>query len=167
MDPLTRRRVEGILPTDRRVQDLIVAHLDHSWDATPQTSNHTMSAADMAADGVELFAIFENDIAVGVGGLKDLGQGEVEVKSVHVAAQARGKGVARDIMTHLQHVARANGAKAMDLETGSDLLPEYDAARRLYERLGFEYCGPIFGYTEDPNSVFMRLLLEPHPETPQ
>ncbi|MEM9124700.1 MAG: GNAT family N-acetyltransferase, partial [Pseudomonadota bacterium] len=40
-------------------------------------------------------------------------------------------------------------------------LPEYDAARKLYEALGYSYCGPIFGYTPDPNSAFMRLTLEP------
>jgi putative acetyltransferase len=45
------------------------------------------------------------------------------------------------------------------LETGSDLLPEYDAARALYEKLGYAYCAPIPGYDADPNSAFMRLEL--------
>ncbi|GEM_PF-6407202 len=32
-------------------------------------------------------------------------------------------------------------------------------ARRLYEKFGFEYCGPIGGYRLDPLSVFMTRVL--------
>jgi putative acetyltransferase len=81
------------------------------------------------------------------------------VKSVYVAAAARGRGLARKIMQHLESEARSSGVTALVLETGSDLLPDYDAARALYEKLGYDYCGPFQGYTADPNSAFMRLAL--------
>ena len=153
-------RIVAIDPADPRVAPLLEAHLRHSWDATPQTSNHTMTAGAMAKDHVSLFAAFDDADTVGCGGLKDLGDGQFEVKSVHVSEAARGRGVARAIMAHLTAEAQRRGARALVLETGSEILSEYDAARALYERLGFHYCGPIPGYAPDPNSAFMRLPLD-------
>ena len=45
------------------------------------------------------------------------------------------------------------GFTRISLETGSYefFLP----ARKLYEKFGFEYCGPFADYQADPNSVFM------------
>jgi putative acetyltransferase len=34
-------------------------------------------------------------------------------------------------------------------------------AHRLYESVGFTRTGPFGAYAEDPNSVFMTLLLAP------
>jgi putative acetyltransferase len=45
------------------------------------------------------------------------------------------------------------------LETGSERVPGYDAARALYQRLGYRRCGVLPGYWRDPNSVFLRLDL--------
>ena len=45
----------------------------------------------------------------------------------------------------------------MSLETGSAEV--FRPARRLYESLGFTYCGPFVGYALDPFSVFMTLEL--------
>ena len=60
-------------------------------------------------------------------------------------------------MAFLADVAKADGASALVLETGSDLLPGYDAARALYRALGYTLCDPIPGYKVDPNSIFLRL----------
>jgi len=62
-------------------------------------------------------------------------------------------------MAHMITVARDDGVDALVLETGHS--EAYAPARRLYETLGFVYCGPIPGYEPDPNSVFMRLGLDP------
>jgi putative acetyltransferase len=35
----------------------------------------------------------------------------------------------------------------------------FKPAQRLYESVGFVYCGPFGEYTEDPNSVFMTMRL--------
>ena len=68
------------------------------------------------------------------------------------------------IMNHLADLARAEGVSALVLETGANHLSEYDAARKLYETLGYSYCGPIYGYDADPNSAFMRLDLTSSPK---
>ncbi len=121
----------------------------------------------MAEDGVLLFALLDGRTAIACGGLKDLGDGLFEVKSVHVAERARGQGLSRLVMAHLEAEARTQGARELVLETGSERLPAYDAARALYEQLGYAYCGPIPGYDVDPDSAFMRLPLEQAVETPQ
>ncbi|HMM65526.1 MAG TPA: GNAT family N-acetyltransferase, partial [Dokdonella sp.] len=35
----------------------------------------------------------------------------------------------------------------------------FEPARALYERFGFDYCGPFADYVEDPYSVFMTKAL--------
>ncbi|CUK01744.1 putative N-acetyltransferase YsnE [Ruegeria denitrificans] len=150
-------------PGAEDLRPIIQAHLAHSWDATPQTSNHTLDVDALREPGIRFWAIYEDDAPLGCGALKALPDGTAEVKSVHILPQARGRGLARTMMDHLANLARSEGVSALVLETGAALLTEYDAARKLYEALGYSYCGPIFGYEADPNSAFMRLGLEPRP----
>ena len=140
---------------------LIEANLSHGADAAPAESDHTFGVDQLQAPGIRFWALYENDAPLGCGALKQLSDGSAEVKSVYVSEAARGRGLARQIMDHLAQDAQATGVTALVLETGSDLLPEYDAARALYEKLGYAYCLPILGYEADPNSAFMRLELNP------
>lgn len=146
-------------PAAPALRALVEAHLAHSRAATPQTSNHTLDSTQLRGPGIRFWAIYDGDTALGCGALKPLSDGTAEVKSVHVLDRARGRGLARRMMAFLARQARAAGHSALVLETGSRLLSEYDAARALYERLGYRYCGPIPGYASDPNSAFMRLDL--------
>ena len=129
--------------------------------AGPADSNHTFGVEELCRENVRFWALFDGETALGCGAYKVLPDGNAEVKSVFVSAAARGRGFARKIMSCLAEEACKEGIIALVLETGSTLCPEYDAARRLYETLGYSYCGPIFGYEEDPNSAFMRLALDP------
>ncbi|WP_298935220.1 GNAT family N-acetyltransferase [uncultured Ruegeria sp.] len=148
-------------PGAEDLRPIIEAHLAHSWDATPQTSNHTLDVDALREPGIRFFALYDEGQPLGCGALKTLPDHTAEVKSVHILATARGRGLARVMMTHLTDMARAEGILALVLETGAAHLTEYDAARKLYETLGYSYCEPIYGYDHDPNSAFMRLALEP------
>ena len=148
-------------PAAPDLHPLIQANLMHGADAAPAESNHTFGVEQLQGDDVRFWAAYDGATTVGCGALKSLSDGTAEVKSVYVSEAARGRGIARQIMQHLAAAAQTTGITALVLETGSDLLPEYDAARALYERLGYTYCPPIPGYTEDPNSAFMRLNLTP------
>ncbi len=150
-------------PTSDALRPVVQAHFAHSEIAGPAESNHTMNAEALAGPGMRFWAMYDDGQPVGCGALKTLPDGTAEVKSVHVLSQARGRGLARAMMEYLADLARAEGLSALVLETGAAHLPEYDAARKLYEALGYSYCGPIFGYETDPNSAFMRLGLEPRP----
>ncbi len=148
-------------PTSDALRPVVEAHFAHSETAGPAESNHTMDASALAGPGIRFWALYEAGQPLGCGALKALPDGTAEVKSAHILPAARGRGLARLMMTHLADLARAEGIPALVLETGAAHLPEYAAARRLYETLGYSYCGPIHGYREDPNSAFMRLALEP------
>jgi putative acetyltransferase len=149
-------------PLSDAMRPVIAAHFAHSQSAAPDQSNHTLEAGALAAPGIRLWGVFEGGRVLGCGALKTLPDHTAEVKSVHIVASARGRGLAKALMIYLADTARAQGLSALVLETGAAHLPGYDAARRLYESLGYAYCGPIFGYQADPNCAFMRLALEPH-----
>ncbi len=148
------RRADPACP---KILPLIEGNQSHGAVATDASSDHTFGVEALCHPEVRFFAAFEGERALGCGAFKALGNGSAEVKSVYVAQTARGRGVARILMDHLANQAQQEGFSALVLETGSALCPEYDAARSLYENLGYTYCPPIEGYDADPMSVFMRL----------
>lgn len=151
-----------IRPTDPAhpaIRPLLEAHLAHTSETSAPEACHALDLAGLQVPEIQFFAAFEGETALGCGALKDLGEGQREVKSVHVAAAARGRGIAKALMLALHDKARASGATEILLETGSDLLPPFDAARALYERLGYTYCAAFGDYAPHPESAFMRLAL--------
>ncbi len=81
----------------------------------------------------------------------------MELKSIHTAAEARGRGVGRTIVDHLVSMARSKGATRVSLETGS--MPEFAPSRALYARAGFVEREPVADYSVSRNSTFMTLDL--------
>ncbi len=81
-----------------------------------------------------------------------------EVKRMYVAPGARRAGLARAILTHLEETARAAGAEAMVLETGTRQ-PE---AITLYTSAGYTPV-PGFGFYKDAplSRCFARSLVPP------
>jgi putative acetyltransferase len=78
-----------------------------------------------------------------------------EVKRVYVDPAMRGHGMGRGLMEALEQATREAGCAQMVLETG----PSQPEAMALYERHGFERCGPFGSYGDDPLSVFMQKTL--------
>ena len=77
---------------------------------------------------------------------------------MHTAAAARGRGVARAMLTHLLGVARERGHRRVSLETGTQ--DGFAAARALYLSAGFSPCEPFGEYFVSPHSVCMTLHLD-------
>ena len=69
----------------------------------------------------------------------------------------RRRGAGRALLATIVDTARARGYRRLSLETGS--MAAFSPAQRLYQSVGFEFCGPFGDYIEDPNSVFMTLAL--------
>ena len=76
--------------------------------------------------------------------------GYAEVKSMFVPPEARGIGVARRLLVHLEGVAAGEGIPLLRLETGDKLA----AAVALYERHGFARRGPFGRYEPNTSSLF-------------
>lgn len=76
---------------------------------------------------------------------------------MHVAVEARGRGVGQAILGHLLAVAAERGHRRVSLETGS--MDAFAPARRLYERAGFRPCPPFASCTDNHDSTCMTLEL--------
>lgn len=145
-------RAESPLGAD--LADLMARHTAAMHAETPPESIHMLPAAALAAPGIAFYVMRdEAGRAIGMGAFKHLSGRAAEIKSMHVLAELRGRGLARAMLNHLVAEARAAGVTRLYLETGSQ--PGFAAARALYARAGFAECPPFEGYRPDPASVFM------------
>jgi putative acetyltransferase len=107
---------------------------------------------------VQFFVAREAGQPLAMGAFKMLSDPtHAEIKSMHVLAEARGRGLSKAMLAHVEATARAAGITRLSLETG--VQPTFIAARGLYERAGYSICGPFEGYWDDPNSLFMTKSL--------
>ena len=148
--------VEGGLD-DPRVVDLLHTHLTRARAETAPGSAHALDLSGLRAPEVTFWSAWEEDAVVAVGALKRLSADHGEVKSMHTAEAARGRGVGSAMLRHIMAAAGAGGMSRLSLETGSWVY--FAPARALYARHGFVECGPFGEYREDPNSVFMTVAL--------
>jgi putative acetyltransferase len=124
---------------------------------TPPESIHMMDKGALAAPGIRFFVLRDEGQALAMGAVKRIDATHGEIKSMHVLTEARGRGLSKAMLDHLEAAARADGFTRLSLETG--VQPTFVAARALYARAGFVDCPPFEGYWDDPNSVFMTKLL--------
>jgi len=143
--------------TDARVIALLEYHLTTALAQSPRESCHAFDVSALQRPEVSFWASWDGEELLGVGALMDLGGGHGEVKSMHTATAARGRGVGSAMVRHLVALARERGFRRLSLETGS--MGYFAPARALYARHGFVECEPFGDYVLDPNSVFMTLDL--------
>jgi putative acetyltransferase len=124
---------------------------------TPPESIHMMDKGALAAPGIRFFVLRDGGKALAMGAFKRIDEGHAEIKSMHVLAEARGKGLSKAMLYHLVAEALKDGITRLSLETG--VQPTFVAARALYTLAGFSECPPFEGYSDDPNSVFMTKML--------
>lgn len=150
--------VEGGLD-DPRVGALLHTHVTRAQAETARGSAHALDLSGLRAPEITFWSAWEGETVVGVGALKRLSTDHGEIKSMHTAEAARGRGVGSALLHQIMAAARARGMSRLSLETGSwaYFLP----ARALYARHGFTECPPFGEYREDSNSVFMTLELRP------
>ncbi|MGY6634182.1 MAG: GNAT family N-acetyltransferase [Alkalilacustris sp.] len=120
----------------------------------PGEANHALPIAALSGPDMRFFVARAGTEVLGVGGLA-LRPDHGEVKSLFTAPEARGRGVARALLSRIEQEARAHGLHWLRLETGVGL----DAAVRLYRDAGFVPCGPFGTYAADPASLFFEKRL--------
>jgi len=76
---------------------------------------------------------YEDDAPVCCGGVKRLSEDACEIKKMFVAADARGRGIARALLVELERHAVELGFTVARLDTG----PRQPRAQRMYERAGY------------------------------
>jgi len=144
-------------PLSPGVAHLLDRHLQMMHAVSPPESVHALDPADLAGPGISFYTLMHGGQVIGMGALKRLSDDHAEIKSMHIAAEARGRGLARRMVDHLIAEARAAGMTRLSLETGAE--PDFAPARALYAAAGFSLCPPFADYREDPNSVFMTRSL--------
>ncbi len=144
-------------PRAEDVRSLLGRHLTFTAAQSPPEDVHALDVHGLLDPAVTFFSFRSGGAVLGVGALKQLDDGHGELKSMHTAEQARGRGIGRAMLTHLIGVARERGLRRVSLETGS--VPAFAAARSLYTAAGFTVCGPFDTYRPSPYSTFMTLFL--------
>lgn len=140
------------------VQMLLEAHLSFANEHSPPEDVHALDVTGLLADNVSFFSLRMHRELLAVGALKQLDPMHAEIKSMHTAEAARGRGAGRAMLEHLLAVAHARGCRRVSLETGS--MDAFTAARALYRSVGFTHCEPFAEYGPSRNSSCMTLELD-------
>jgi GNAT superfamily N-acetyltransferase len=120
-----------------------------------------MDVDEFAPPRGAFFVAYDDGVPVGMGGWRfylaplDLpAERPAEIKRMYVVGTARRRGVARQLLSHLEATAQAAGADAMVLETGM----VQPAAIALYRAEGYVDI-PRFGhYAGSPSAVHLGKL---------
>lgn len=153
---------EGLISIDDPraddVRELLQRHLAFARANTKPDEVYALDVDALVDRTVTFFSYRLNGDVVGVAALKHLDDRHAELKSMHTAQRARGRGIGGILVDHVIAVARERGYRRVSLETGSG--PAFAAARRLYLRMRFTPCGPFGDYVPSSNSAYMTLTLD-------
>ena len=139
-------------PLQDEIRHLVAELNAYMIPLTPREFQFPLTVEQMAEPSVTLFvARDETGRAVGMGALKEHGEGLGEVKRMYTLPEVRGGRVASAILKRIEEEGQARGIARLVLETGE--APGFEPAWRVYERGGFSTCGAVLDY---PDSGFSR-----------
>ena len=140
-----------------QIKALLQEHLDDMYATSPAESVHALDIEALRQSNIEFWTAWRGEDLLGCIALKALDAKHAEIKSMRTSHQARGKGVAKSLLAHLEKKAEQHGYARLSLETGTE--DYFTAARALYLSHGFVECEPFADYVLDPNSTFMTKTL--------
>lgn len=143
--------------TSPDIQALLVEHLADMYATSPPESVHVLDIERLKAPDIVFWSAWQDGQVRGCIALKRHHAMMAEIKSMRTAKAARGKGVAKALLAHLEQFAKTDGVRMLYLETGAESY--FTAARQLYLSHGYQVCGPFADYQPDPLSVFMQKML--------
>ncbi|GGP43482.1 N-acetyltransferase [Shewanella algicola] len=143
---------------DAGVIELLQAHLADMYATSPAESVHALDIDALTHPSMTFWCAKLQGEVLGCVAIKQLNETHGEIKSMRTSAASRNQGVATALLLHLLNEAKRRGYQQLSLETGS--MDFFAPARRLYQRHGFDYCGPFADYQADPNSLFMTRLID-------
>jgi len=121
------------------------------WERYPELKNDYWGN-NLIEFNSNVFIIYLNEKVVACGCFKKYNSNTVELKRMFVSPEARGLGLAQQIIKELEGEARTQGFKTMILET----LYRQVEAINLYQKVGFEIIENYEPYVGLANSVCMR-----------
>ena len=139
------------------VRTLLERHRTFALGQTPPEHSFALDADALRDPAITFFSFRDSGRLLGIGAIKRLGPDHAEIKSMHTAEAARGRGIGRAMLAHLLDQARARGMRRVSLETGTTAA--FVPARSMYAGAGFVPCGPFSGYQPSDDNCFMTLEL--------
>jgi putative acetyltransferase len=130
-------------PRAADVRELLRRHLEFARATTPPEGVFALEADELADPAVTFFGYRADGELLAVGALRQLDNEHAEIKSMHTALAARGRGIGRAMVGHLLAVARERGLRRVSLETGN--MAEFAPARSLYSPTRTPPAGPGTG----------------------
>jgi GNAT superfamily N-acetyltransferase len=100
--------------------------------------------------------VYKNEFPVGIGAYKEYDSQTAEIKRMYTRPEYRGQGIAKAIITELEHWAKEEGYTIAILETGH---LQKDAIG-LYQKLGYQITENFGQYIGVENSVCMKKILK-------
>lgn len=143
--------------TSEQTRRLLALHLAGMHASSPPGSVFALDLSGLKAPGVTVWSVRDGIEVVGIGALKQLGDGSAEVKSMRTHPDHLRRGVAALLLDHIVDEAKARGLSRLSLETGSG--PAFEPALALYRKHGF-VNGEVFAdYQPSAFNQFLHLSL--------
>jgi putative acetyltransferase len=124
---------------------------------SPPDSVFALDLSALRVPEVTVWTVWNGEELMGIGALKELGDGSGELKSMRTHPDHLRKGVAALLLDHIVAEARARGLKRLSLETGSG--PAFEPALALYRTRGFVDGEPFGDYKRSVFNQFLHLRL--------
>jgi putative acetyltransferase len=147
-------------PLQDDVRRLVAALNAYMMPLTPREFQFQLTVEQMAEPSVKCFVARDDaGRAVGMGSLKDHGEGLGEVKRMYTLPEIRGQRVGSLLLQRIEGLAQDRGLSRLVLETGE--APGFEEAWRVYERGGFVVCGAVLDYPDSGYSRFYEKKILP------
>ena len=106
-------------PRSADVRALLQRHLAFAHTHTPDEHAYALDIDALLGPAITFFSFRAGGELLAVGALKQLDDTHGEIKSMHTAEAARGRGIGRAMVGHLVSVARDRSMRRVSLETGT------------------------------------------------
>ena len=102
------------------IRALLEQHLALMYELSPPEDVHALALDGLRTPDISFYSLREDDTLLAVGALKQLDAEHAEIKSMHTASAARGRGLGRTMLDHLLAEAHRREFLRVSLETGSN-----------------------------------------------
>lgn len=143
--------------SEQPVRELLALHLAGMHANSPAGHVFALDLSGLQVPEVTVWSAWVDDNVVGVGALKDFGDGSGEIKSMRTHPDHLRKGVGAAVLEQIIAEARARGLSRLSLETGSG--PAFEAALALYRKRGFANGAAFGDYEASAFNQFLHLSL--------